>query len=809
MASILQEFRFAFRALLKAPGVTIVAVLTLALGIGANTAMFSVVNGVLLRPLPFRDASRIVLVAESTPTFPILSASYQNYVDWRDQSRSFEQFGAVRNTAMTLSGTGDPERLPAQMVTANMFPLLGVQPELGRTFTASEDSAGGGGVVLVSHSLWERRFGASPGVVGQTITLDNHAYTIIGVLPPGFEIMAQPAEVFVPMAPWAKTLPDDRSWHPGILPVAKLKGGVSLEQARTEMAVIAKRLELQYPEFDTGTKAIVNRMQDQLVQNVRPALFMLLCAVAFVVLIACTNVANLLIARAASRQREIAIRSALGASGRRIFLQLVSESVLLSVIAGALGVLIAFASLDPLLRLAGPTIPGAARVHIDLAVLAVTALISIGAGIAFGVAPAVYARRVDVRGALSATERGAVSGGTVRLRSMLVVAEVAFAMLLLSGAGLLIRSFQRLSNVSPGFDVDHILIADMPVAAAAHPNPAERMNFFQAVLDRAAALPGVRDAGAASTLPVSGTGSIIHFNIQGRAPKSPHDYVMANYRVVTPGYLKTMGMSLAQGRWLTDGDIESAPFAVVINSTMARTYFPNESAIGKFIKLGTVPTDETPWMQVVGVVGDVRQGLASEAPTEMYVNFRQANAMLPVFAMSLVLRTATDPKSVTSALRSAVHDLDANQPLVRIRTMDENIATSVAQPRFRTLLLSIFAGLAMFLAAIGIYGLMAYNVTQRTREIGVRMALGSRPADIFRLLIGNGLRVTLIGVAVGIAGAMLLTRYIASMLFQVGANDPLTLSLVSLILLWVAGMACFLPARRATRVDPIIALRQD
>ena len=809
MDTLLQELRYAIRTLRKTPGITLVAILTLAFGIGANTAIFSVVNGVLLRPMPYRDADRIVLVSESTPQFPLLSVSWENYADWRDQSHSFEEFGAIRNTAITLSGSGEAERLPAQMLTANIFPMLGATAELGRTFSAAEDSPSGGGVAMISHGLWERRFGKATDIVGRTLTLDNKPYVVIGVAAAGFEVVNQPADVFVPMAPWAKTLPDDRNWHPGIFPIAKLKAGVSLDQARSEMSVIAKRLEQQYPIYNTGTGAVVNRMQDQLVANVRPALLMLLGAVGFVVLIACTNVANLLIARAAARQREIAIRSALGASQARILVQLIAESVLLSSVAGALGVAIAYGSLSPLLRLAGPTLPGATRVHIDFIVLIVTAAICLGAGLAFGVAPGIYARRVDVRGALSATDRGAISGGTVRLRAGLVVIEVGFAMLLLAGAGLLIRSFQRLSNVSPGFQVDNILIADMPVAAAAHPNPVERMNYFQSVLDRAAALPGVKAAGAASTLPVSGTGSIIHFNIQGRAPKTPHDYVLANYRVVTPGYLHAIGMPLITGRWLTDADTETAPFSVVINQTMAKTFFPNESPLGKFIQLGATPDKDTPWMQVVGIVGDVRQGLGSEAPTEMYVNFRQANAMLPVYALSIVMHTAVDPRSVTAALRAAVHDLDANQPLVRIRTMEENVAASVAQPRFRTLLLAIFAGIALFLAAIGIYGLMSYTVTQRTREIGVRMALGSRPIDIFRLLLGNGLRVTLMGVVIGVIATVGLTRYLVSMLFEVRPNDPVTLVSMALLLLLIAATACLVPARRATRVDPIIALRQE
>src|SRR5690242_9277597 len=501
MDTLLQEFRHAARSLSKAPSVTLIAVLTLAFGIGANTAIFSVVNGVLLRPLPYRDPSRIVLLSEKTPRFPRLSVSYQNYIDWRDQSRSFEQFGAVRNTAVTLSGSGEPERLPAQMATANLFPMLGVIAELGRTFSASEDSASGGGVAVVSHALWKRRFGGAENIIGQVMRLDNKPYTVIGVLPAGFQVLEQPADIFLPITPWAKTLPDDRGWHPAILPIAQLNSDASLDQARSEMALIARNLERQYPDFDTGTSAIVEPMQQQLVENVRPALLVLLGAVAFVVLIACTNVANLLIARAAARQREIAVRSALGASRPRILLQLLSESVLLAVVAGGLGIFIAYASLPPLLKLAGPTLPGSTRVHIDLIVLLVTAAVSLGAGILFGIAPAFYARSVDVRGALAASERGTVSGGTVRLRSILVVVEVGFAMLLLAGAGLLIRSFQRLASVSPGFAVDNILVADIPVAAAAHPNAAERMGFFQSIVERAANLPGVKYAGAASTLP--------------------------------------------------------------------------------------------------------------------------------------------------------------------------------------------------------------------------------------------------------------------------------------------------------------------
>ncbi len=808
METLIHDVRFAARRLRKSAGFTVVAVITLALGIGANTAIFSVVNAVLLRPLPYRDPSRLVLLSEHTPDFPILSVSYENYKDWRDQSHSFESVGAVRNAALTLTGSGEPERLPAQMATASLFDVLGVQPVRGRVFAAEEDRPGAGGVALISYGLWQRRFGAAR-VLGQAITLDNKPYTVIGVLPPGFQVLQQAADVIVPFEPWAKTLPNDRNWHPGILPIARLKSGVSLEQARTEMTTIAKRLEQQYPIYNSGTGAIVNVMQAQLVENVRPALLVLLAAVGFVLLIACANVANLLLARAAVRQREIAIRTAIGATRGRIVRQLLTEGVLLSATGAVLGLLFAQAAMTPLLKLAASSLPSIAKVHLDLWVLVFTTLIAVAAGIGFGLAPALHTRRIDIRGALNETDRGAVGHGTARFRGALVVSEVAVAMLLLVGAGLLIRSFARLASVAPGFSVDHILIADIPLSPTGHGNAAERMAFFDRILERAVALPGVRSVGAASFLPVSGQGSIIHFNIQGRPPKSPHDFILTNYRAVSASYLQTLGVPLVQGRFPTDADRDGAPPVVVINQTMARTFFRDQSPLGQHLQLGATPENDVPWMEVVGVVGDVRQGLASETPAEMYVPFRQANQVLPVFTLSMVMRTSSEPLALANSLRSAIHELDADQPVVKMRSMEENLAGSISQPRFRTLLLGIFAGIALLLAAVGIYGVMAYSVAQRTREIGVRIALGSTPGAIFRLIIGNGMRLAVAGVAVGVLAAVALTRYLSSFLFQVGAYDPLTLVAVASLLCAIAILACYLPARRATQVDPMAALREE
>ena len=807
MDSFLQDIRYALRRLRHTPGFTLIAVLTFALGIGANTAIFSVVNAVLLQPLPYHDPDKVVMLYEHSERFPQLSVSWQNYVDWRDQSQSFAAVGVVRNYGTTLTGSGDPERLLAQMSSSNMFDLLGLTPALGRMFTPAEDTAGGTPVALIGYGLWQRRFAGNANVLGQSITLDNKPYTVIGVLPAGLQITQQPAEVLLPVGPWAKTLPDDRSWHPGLLPIARLKPNVSLEQAQAEMTTIARRLEQQYPVYDTGTGAIVIRMQDQLVGNIKQGLWLMLGAVMFVLLIACTNVANLLLARAAARQREMAIRAAIGASRLRITRQLLTESLLLAVAGALLGLALAKASTAPLLRLAGNSVPAGTVAPLDSAVLIFTSVLALVAGSLFGMVPALHTARLDLRAALNETDRGAVGGGALKMRSVLVVAEVAVAMVLLAGAGLLIRSFERLSNVGPGFTAENLLIADLPTAAAAHPKAAERMDFYDRILDRVRVLPGVTSVGLASTLPVAGAGGIIHFNIQGRPPKSPHEYILANYRVVSSGYLQTLGVPLMQGRMLQPADREGAPAAVVINQTMARVFFPNESPLGKHIQLGATPENSVPWMEIVGIVGDVKQSLASEAPTEMYVPFRQANEVLPVFFLSLVMRTTTEPLSGSNALRNAIHEVDANQPAVNVRSMQQNMDVSIAQPRFRTLLLGIFAALALLLAGVGIYGVMAYAVTQRTREIGVRVALGSTASAILKLILGQGLRLAGCGVAIGLIAALALGRSLKTMLFEIPSWDPATLIAVAAVLIGVALAACYVPARRATRVDPMIALR--
>jgi putative ABC transport system permease protein len=809
MLTFAQNLRLALRRLKNNPGFTVVAVLTLALGIGANTAMFSIVNAVLLRPLPYRDPQRLILLAEHWPQFPRLSLSYLNYKDWRDQSHSFEAVGAVRNTLMTMTGGPEAERLPSQNVTANLFDLLGVKPELGRGISDAEDKPGAPAVALISHSLWERRFSSSPSVLSQTITLDNKSYSIIGVMPPRFEILQQEADVFLPFEPWARTLPDDRSWHPGIFPIARLKPDASVEQARSEISVIAKRLEQKYPETNSNVTSLVDPMLEQIVENVHTALWVLIGAVGAVLLIACANVANLLLVRATGRRREMAVCIALGARRADIIRQLLTESILVALAGGVLGFALAWASVPLLVRLAGSSLPRSNNISIDLWVLGFTALIAFVAGILFGLAPARHAWSIDLRETLGEANRGGAVRAVLRTRAVLVVSEIALAMLLLVGAGLLFKSFARLSQVSPGFSTDHILIANIVRSPAAYSDRNVRLNFFDRLFEQVSALPGVRSVGAISALPVTGIGSALHFNIQGRPPHSPAEYTISGYRVVSAGYLKTMGVPLISGRWIEDRDREGAPGAVVVNSSFARTYFPNQSPLGQHLQLGSSPSPEIPWMEIVGVIADVKQSLASESSSEMYFPYRQADQVLPVTTLSLVVRTAGAPLAQAQSLRSVVHDIDANQPITAIRSMDENVAQSISQPRFRTVLLAVFAGIALVLAAVGIFGVMAYSVAQRTRELGLRIALGASRGRVLQLVLAHGVRLTLVGVAIGLAATFLLTRYVSSLLFNVPAYDPMTLVAVVAALIAISLCACYLPARRATLVDPIVALREE
>ena len=809
MKSFALKLRYAFRRLKNNPGFTIVAVLTLTLGIGANAAMFSIINAVLLRPLPYRDPEKLVSLSEHWPQFPKLSVSYLNYKDWRDQSHSFEAVGAVRNAVMTLTGGGEAELVTSQNVTANSFDLLGIKPELGRTFTADEDKAGGPNVVLISHALWRRRFSSSPRVLGQAITLDNRSYSTIGVMPPSFEVLQQSPDVIVAFEPWTRTLPDDRSWHPGILPIARLKPGVSIEQARTELWVIAKRLEKQYPDTNNNVSSLVDSMQDQIVGNVRPALLVLTGAVGVVLLIACVNVGSLLLARSAGRRREMAVCTALGARRSDIIRQLMTENGLLALTGGGVGILLAWVAVPAFVRLAGSSLPRSDGVSIDTHVLAFTAAIAVLAGMLFGLAPARHAWSVDLREGLSDNNRGGPAPGVLRTRAALVVSEVALAVLLLVGAGLLLKSFKRLSQVSPGFNTDHILVGNIMRSPTTYRDPSVRLSFFDQLFEQVSALPGIRAVGGISFLPVTGTGSALHFNIQGRPPRSPAEYTIASYRVASAGYLKALGVPLLMGRWIEDRDRKGAPNVVVVNSAFGKTYFPNQSPIGQHLQLGATPDTSVPWMELVGIIGEVKQSLATESAAEIYVPYRQADAVLPVVAMSIVVRTAGDPLQQANSVRALARRIDPNQPITGIQSMEQNVAKSISEPRFRTVLLGVFAAIALVLAAIGIFGVMAYSVAQRTREFGLRVALGASRGRLLQLVLAQGARLTMLGVAIGIGASFLATRYLSTMLFNVRPYDALTLVEVAAGLVVVSLSACYIPAWRATRISPGKALREE
>jgi putative ABC transport system permease protein len=576
------------------------------------------------------------------------------------------------------------------------------------------------------------------------------------------------------------------------------------------MLGITKRLEQQYPEYNTGTSADVVPLQAQMVQNVRPALMLLLGAVTFVLLIACANVANLLLARAAARGREVAIRTSMGATRGRVIRQLLTESVLLSLAGGVLGLFFAQASLGPLLKISAGSVPQVFDVTLDRPVLFFTIVVSVITGLIFGIAPALRTTKLDLRETLNEGSRGSTAGpGHHRLRGALICAEIALAMLLLVGSGLLLRSFERMQDTPLGFQADHLFVADLPLSETAYARPEQRYGFYDRLIDRAQTLPGVRAAAAASYLPVSGSGSIIHFNIAGHPPKSPHEYIAAGYCTVTGNYFETLGIPLLQGRYLSRSDGEHTPSVVVVNSTFVKTYFPNENPLGRRIQLGATPDNTVPIMEIVGVVSNVTQGLGLDPKAEMFVPYKQGDQLLPQFELSLVMRTAADPHQEAAALRSAVAEIDPNQPIVKIRTMEDNMAATVAQPRFRTWLIGIFAALALLLAAVGIYGVMSYSVTQRTNEIGIRVTLGAQPTDVFRTVVGEGLRYALLGVAIGVAAGLALTRLLASFLYGISAYDPATFIAVAVLLIAVSAAASYFPARRATRVDPIVALRYE
>ncbi len=808
MRTLWQDLRFGIRMLLKRPGFTAVTVLTLALGIGANSAIFSVVNSVLLRPLPFAEPERLVYVEGSDLRDGTKGGSIcaPDFLDFRAQNHVFERLSAVQSLSYTVTGDGSgSERIPSARVSSNFFETLGVTALAGgRAFLAEEEQDGHNGVAVISYGLWQRRYGSDPKIVGQTIALNGQNATIIGITPASFEY-PRTAQLWTPIAFNAKQMSARRSHF--LNAIGRLKQGASLEQAQAEMNSIARELEKQYPESNTNYGAGLTLLPERTVGELRRTLLVLLVAVGFVLLIACANVANLSLARGASRSREIAIRAALGASRARVVRQLLTESVLVALFGGALGLLLAMWGVDLLVSLSPENLPRVKEVTTDWHVLGFTLLISLLTGVLFGLAPALSTSKTNLSETLKEGGRGTAGTSRQRLRSLLVVSEVALSLILLIGAGLLIKSFIRLSQVDPGFKPANLLTMQLSLTRAKYPKDEQRAGFYSQLMQRIESLPGVEAAGTVSELPLSGQENDTFFNIEGQPAvafgSAEND---SNVRIVSPDYFRAISIPLMKGRAFDNRDAQDAPKAIVVNESFVRRYLPNDEPIGKRL---TIDFGD-PWKgEIVGVVGSVRHtSLSQEQPnSEMYV----CDLQTPPFAMNLVVRAAGagDPTQLTAAIRNEVQSLDKDIPLYNVKTMEQRVSESASQPRFRTLLLGIFAGLALLLASIGIYGVISYSVTQRTHEIGLRVALGAQTRDVLRLVIGQGMSMALIGIGIGLAGAFIVMRLMSSFLFGVSANDPVTFIAVSLLLMGVALLACYIPARRATRVDPMIALRYE
>ena len=809
METFWQDLRFGFRQLLSKPGFAAIATLSLALGIGANTAIFSLVDAVLLRPLPFHDPDRLVVVWEDAAKigFPRNTPAPANYADWKGQNRVFEDMAAITWRGFNLTDEGEPEKVEAQGVTANFFTLLGVKPELGRVFTGEEDQPGRNKVALVSYGLWQRRFGGDPALIGKEILLDGQKHMVIGVMPPGFQFLSKEVSLWVPAAFSPQELANRGSHY--LTVVARLKPEVALQEARADVAAITQRINRDNPVSWSGFElgSVVISLREQLAGDVRPALIVLLVAVGFVLLIACANIANLLLARGAARFREVAVRTALGAGRWRIMRQLLTESVSLAVAGGLAGLLFAWSSFSFLKQIIPDNMALNAGVRIDARIFGFTLLLSLLTGIVFGLAPALQAAKIDLNEALKqGGGRSGTGAGHRRLRGALVVIEIAMALVLLVGAGLLIRAFLRLRALDIGVNPENALTLRTMLPRNKYGELPKRDAFYRQILERVRALPGVVSAGYTTAMPLTWKGGTNGFVIEGREQGPGQD---AQSRQVSAGYMETMCFKLRQGRFFDDHDDAQAQPAAVINETMARQFWPGENALGKRFKLGSVDS-QNPWVTVVGVVGDVKEmGLEAPAKAEMFFPYQQMPRMLWNMPRDMAVRTTGDPMSVAGAARQAVWSVDRNQPVSNVRTMNEILSEEVAQRRIGMTLLAAFAALALALASLGIYGVLSYSVAQRTQEIGVRMALGAGRKDVLRMVLADGMRLATAGLAIGLGVSFAMTRLMAGLLFGVSANDPLTLGGVTLLLITVALMACFIPARRATKVDPLIALRYE
>ncbi|MDX6613048.1 MAG: hypothetical protein QOD75_2234 [Blastocatellia bacterium] len=801
MDTLLQDIRYGIRGFIKRPGFTVIALIALALGIGANTAIFSLVNAVLLRPLPFAEPSRLIWVFGNIRNGGNrASVAPLDYLDFRQQNTTFEQFAASFSVPLpvNLTGSGEPERLSAAGVTGNYFQALGVKPILGRAFEIENEQPAQNQVAVISYALWQKRFGGDQTIVGKKLTLDGKTSEVIGVMPQEFSF-PQTAELWVPINFDRGPEMKQRKAH-FLRPVGLLKPGVTMAQAQADTDAIARRLEEQYPATNTGWNLRLVPLQEQLVGKIRPTLFILFGAVGFVLLIACANVANLLLVRAAARDREIALRTALGAGRLRIVRQMITESVLLALGGGALGALLAVWGVELLVKLSPGSIPSTANVKIDLTVLAFTLALSVCTGVLFGLAPALRTMKLNLNDALKEGGRSGDGSGRNRIRSVLVVIESAVAVVLLIGAGLLIRSFMRLQNTNPGFDAHNVLTMRVDLSREKYPKPEKAGAFFAQLQDRVAGLPGVESVGLITELPLSGQPNDMPFTVEGRPPLGPDQSLGSDFRRVNHQYFNSLRIPLLRGRNFTEQEAQQAARVVIISDLLAQEVFPNEEPLGKRLVMSW--GDQA--YEIIGIVGDIRhRAMESDPLPAMYLPTIQTPWM------NLVIRTNGDPGSLAPAVRREVQTIDPDQPVAAVRTMDQWMDVSVADSRYRTLLLGLLALVALLLAATGIYGVMAYSVTQRTHEIGVRMALGAKRFDVLRLVVRQGMILVVLGVALGVAGAFVLTRVLATLLFGVTAKDPLTFVAVAALLTLVALVACYIPARRATKVDPLVALRYE
>jgi predicted permease len=800
-----RDIRFGVRALVHSPIFTVVTVLSLALGIGANTAIFSVVNGLLLRPLPYPESEQIVDVWHTPPqqSFPGLdrfSVSPANYLDWKAQSNAFEQMAIYTYTGLSLSTSNDPLPLIGAAVSSDFFSVLRTNAMQGRTFTPDEEQPGRDQVVVISHGLWQRAFGANPNIVGQTLTLNSRSFTVVGIMPAGFQLPRE-ADLWVPLA-WDDKERQTRSIHDYIV-IARLKQNVSLPQAQAEMSTISTRLEQQYPEENSGWGAVVIPLREDLVGDIRTALLVLFSAVGFVLLIACANVANLMLARGANRRKEMAVRVALGAGRARLVRQLLTESVLLAVTGGVLGLLLAVWGSRMLVRLG--SLPNSGDIGIDTWALGFTLLVSFAAGIIIGIVPALQFTKSSLSETLKQGS-GRTGGSPMKqhTRKALVVSEVALSLVLLIGAGLMIRSFWKLQNVDPGFDTSNALTMSVALTPIRYSEPHQQLAFLDRAMEQIRAVPGVVSVGTTTTIPLAGGGSTQPFSIEGRPTGTIAEQPMAQTRYISPDYFKAIGIPLRQGRFFSDQDRDNSVPVIIISEAMARRFWPGENPIGK--RLTPSFHSKEGAREIVGVVGDVKaRGLDSDASTMMYLPYKQA----PRPFMSFVVRTSSNPESLVQPVSRAIYSIDKEQALTDVQTMDQVLMQSLSDRRFNMTLLLTFAGVALVLAAVGVYGVMNYTVTLRRRELGIRMALGAKASDVLRLVLRQGLTLTLIGVGAGLISAYALTRLMASLLYGVTATDYLTFASVSAVLIVVGLVASFVPARRATKVDPTIALRTE